>query len=862
MKKIIIFAVVLFIIVASPLAFADTCSDGIQNGDEEGIDCGGNCPNECYNEVKVDVYTTGDLFYTTFDISPTDEIIVLWGDQSTSSSLSRRIDARRFDLDLNPLSDEYQVSPDIPCGGHQKIGFADDGSYVISHQCHSSYPNYIDIYNSDHTVRYDNKVVGNWYGLTGLSVDADGSFWLAGMLSIGDCKAKRFDTEGNPISDEIYLHSVISYDQRWPEIENQRERFIGAWGTLESGNVLDVATRIFLDDGTPVTNDYISPSNYGVNANPTLAVSKNGDYAVLWTAYDDASDTKIMVQFFNSDGSVKTEPIVVNQYLNGAGATCHEYDRVRGTMDDFGNLLVVYSAPDGSGDGIFGRYFDKNGNPLSDEFLINNIIDRSQQYPWVEYHDGYAYVTWATTTDCNQPFEGIPGEITITKFEWPEFPCEDLDGDGYSDVSCGGTDFNDGDPACHPNALEICDGKDNNGDGNIDENITRPCGEGACAGQSTCTAGEWSACSTYNTDAGICALCDADGNATYDNTQTSDCISYSLPEIATCSNDSDNNPFTWDYAAAFSSQCMGIGVCGTGNYIYEHKCSIYQCNAECESDANCIATECDNFDGCYDGTYRDYQDRPNYCESCLCTDANCTEYSTIITDTDGDGYDIECDNDCDDTYDLTYPGAPELCDNRDNNCNGNIDETICGQETDADCDGINDCTSDKCLNTIIPESVPTNRLNPNSHAVLGTSEHGGLNVWKTNTGSAASPVITDSEYTLVDTFGCSCEQILYCKPGSNNGEYRWGCSAGTMNVWTNQKSWATYCQIDGKVVLEGEEKTLLENTDEDILIDIIDSDNDNDGINDDDDQLINDADNVGSLGYGTPDWWEKKYLVN
>jgi hypothetical protein len=66
---------------------------------------------------------------------------------------------------------------------------------------------------------------------------------------------------------------------------------------------------------------------------------------------------------------------------------------------------------------------------------------------------------------------------------------------------------------------------------------------------------------------------------------------------------------------------------------------------------------------------------------------------TNCTDTDGDGYSIEGGEcglvDCDDSNSGIYPGAPELCDNQDNQCpgddgHGEIDEgltraTVCGQ---------------------------------------------------------------------------------------------------------------------------------------------------------------------------------------
>jgi hypothetical protein len=44
------------------------------------------------------------------------------------------------------------------------------------------------------------------------------------------------------------------------------------------------------------------------------------------------------------------------------------------------------------------------------------------------------------------------------------------------------------------------------------------------------------------------------------------------------------------------------------------------------------------------------------------------------------------------------------------------------------------------------------------------------------------------------THGCSCYQILSCKPGNNDGEYRYGCTGGTLNVWREQEAdWTTTC---------------------------------------------------------------------
>ena len=108
-------------------------------------------------------------------------------------------------------------------------------------------------------------------------------------------------------------------------------------------------------------------------------------------------------------------------------------------------------------------------------------------------------------------------------------------------------------------------------------------------------------------------------------------------------------------------------------------------------------------------------------------------------------------------------------------------------------------------------------------------------------------------------YGCTCEEVLYCKPGTNNGEFKFGCSSGTFKIWQAQDpdSWAPDCQSGGVVVVEGVARALFENTDGDFLIDIFDTDNDNDGLSDGEDDMIEDSDPVGDPDHGIPDWHPK-----
>ncbi|QDG50363.1 hypothetical protein FIV42_06335 [Persicimonas caeni] len=63
--------------------------------------------------------------------------------------------------------------------------------------------------------------------------------------------------------------------------------------------------------------------------------------------------------------------------------------------------------------------------------------------------------------------------------------CVDSDGDGYGANCSSGPDCNDGDDSIHPNAFEVCDGRDNDCDGQFDEDHPQK-GQSCSAGQGAC----------------------------------------------------------------------------------------------------------------------------------------------------------------------------------------------------------------------------------------------------------------------------------------------------------------------------------------------------------------------------------------
>jgi len=82
---------------------------------------------------------------------------------------------------------------------------------------------------------------------------------------------------------------------------------------------------------------------------------------------------------------------------------------------------------------------------------------------------------------------------------------------------------------------------------------------------------------------------------------------------------------------------------------------------------------------------------PGAAEVCDGVDSDCDgQLPADELDADGDGW-LPCSGDCDDLDATVYPGAPELCDGLDNDCDEESDE---GTDVDDDGDGVTECEGD------------------------------------------------------------------------------------------------------------------------------------------------------------------------
>jgi hypothetical protein len=266
-----------------------------------------------------------------------------------------------------------------------------------------------------------------------------------------------------------------------------------------------------------------------------------------------------------------------------------------------------------------------------------------------------------------------------------EVECEGVDDSGASyygvqTVYCIKGQLHAG--PCEPCDPEICDGIDNDCDGDIDEGLY-PCETICGEGEAACINGELMFCSAPEPEEEVCDWVDNDCDGLVDENQRNACDSCGLVPPETCDaidNDCDGE-VDEDLVDICSTACEdGFQICVDGQWgactaqqPVPEECNGFDddCDGLVDEDLSC---ECDVDDV---GVLIPCMEEPLVCgqglKTCECLTPECTETQMTPCKAACVYFPPPEDGVCDELLGLILP---EACNNWDDNCNQLIDEDL------------------------------------------------------------------------------------------------------------------------------------------------------------------------------------------
>ena len=197
--------------------------------------------------------------------------------------------------------------------------------------------------------------------------------------------ARRYKDDGTPYAAIFPVNTTTTGVQKKSSIGmDNYSNFLVAWESHggQDGDGIGVFGQMYTSSGTTSGSEFqVNSTTAGDQTNPSVAMSWGGRAVVVWESSTDGnlSTYDIYAQRVNLNGSLAGEEFRVN-------TTTESYQGSPSVaMDAIGNFVVAWDSQgqDGSFGGIYARKFDYNGNPLSEEFLVNTTTLGSQTLPAV-----------------------------------------------------------------------------------------------------------------------------------------------------------------------------------------------------------------------------------------------------------------------------------------------------------------------------------------------------------------------------------------------------------------------------------------------------------------------------------------------
>ncbi len=229
-----------------------------------------------------------------------------------------------------------------------------------------------------------------------------------------DIYFSAYDFNDNKTVDGILVNDITDGNQEKPAVaQNINSKAVFTWSSnLGDENIYDIKAKI-INAGIADSEFLVNSTVINSQTNSSVDINNAGGFVVAWDSWDqDGGDRGVYAKIYDEFNQVKKDEFLVNQTT--------AYSQAKPSVKFFpnGNIIVIWESwkqdiltP--SGYGIYGRIFDSEGNPVTDEFQINTYTNDYQWFGDVEVFDDNSFVTvW-----CSWEQDGFDGGIYLRMYD-------------------------------------------------------------------------------------------------------------------------------------------------------------------------------------------------------------------------------------------------------------------------------------------------------------------------------------------------------------------------------------------------------------------------------------------------------------
>ncbi|MCK4250150.1 T9SS type A sorting domain-containing protein [candidate division WOR-3 bacterium] len=341
--------------------------------------------NHEYNEHRIygQIYDdTGNPVGTNFPISDSSQTTPMISDVSLSSKkefiavwvFNYDIWCQRLDSLGNKIGGNFKVWEDtINIGeSYSRIKHTKDGKFLVAWSTSGQGNIYCRLFDStampmsDVIKLNDSQLTYSWHPKVANFQD---SLWfIVWEDSFSNVSLQRISSEGILLGNNIQINEPVGEWNRYPDVGVSDDHIIITWSRRITYFVWDIMIQEISPDGNLIGQNRIITDDKGGAPQyfPSVVVDTTGDFFIVW---DDPRDPEYncLSQYgrrFDPSGNPLCEDFRINENIDAAYAAIG--------LNNLGLYVTVWARTDpDSNRQIYGQRFDRNGVPLGPNFQIS-----------------------------------------------------------------------------------------------------------------------------------------------------------------------------------------------------------------------------------------------------------------------------------------------------------------------------------------------------------------------------------------------------------------------------------------------------------------------------------------------------------